>query len=94
MKRRPYLSILITVASLPIVITVGFCLYVLGYFWWFNNEDKIKEQLGLLPPDAVCMIEDWQPTEPDDLVDPRHFCNINLRRNKGTPVYLEHKNSN
>lgn len=60
---------------------------------WFDNEDIIKEQLGLLPPDKICLIEDWQPTAPDDM-DPRQFCNINLRRNKGTPVYLDHKNSN
>ena len=83
MKSTHYLSIIIALASLPIIIPVG--LYFWS-FWWHVNGDTIKEQLGLLPPDTVCLIEDWQPTEPDDLVDPRQFCNTNLKRNKGTPV--------
>ena len=85
MKRKHYLPILITVLSLPVILPVGFYLYIMGSFWWFANGDGIKEQLGLLPPDEVCMIEDWQPTAPDD-VDPRQFCNTTLKRNQGSPV--------
>ena len=85
MTRTHYLFILITVASLPIIIPVGFYLYILSSFWWHANGDTIKEQLGLLPPDEICMIEDWQQKSPYD-VDPRQFCNTTLKRNKDTPV--------
>lgn len=77
---------------MPIIISAGFYLYIMGSFWWYANEEKIKEQLGLLPPDEICMIEDWQSTSPED-IDPRQFCNTTLKRNQGTPVDLNRRNN-
>lgn len=93
MKRQHALTILIALVSLPVITYVGFYLYIMGSFWWFANGERIKDKLGLLPPDEICMIEDWQPTTAED-VDPRQFCNTTLRRNKDTPVDLDRKNSN